>query len=598
MRCIREVLRLKFTLALSHREIAAGTGLSKGSVGEYLRRARAHGVTWESASRLSDRELEDKLFEATRKDVVSDRVPVDLNWVHRQMRHKGVTLQLLWVEYCEASRNDAEHRRPYQYSRFCILFRKFKKQVDVSMRQVHRAGEKCFIDYSGAKPSLVDRNTGEVKDVELYVAVLGASSYTFAEATLTQQRDDFIGSTARAFEYFGGVPQIAVPDQLRSAVSGPDRIDPKINPVFAEFGRHYGVAIIPARPRKPKDKAKVEGAVLITQRWILARLRNITFFCLEDLNAAIAELLEDLNARAFQKLDGCRRSHFEQLDRPALSPLPRRRFEPSTWKSAKVHIDHHVEFEARYYSAPYPLVGAKVWVRATVTSIELIADGVRVASHRRSYSPKGTYVTVDAHRPKSHREYGAWPPQRIINWASELGPSAGLLVETIMRNKPHPEQGYRSCMALIRDAKRYPKERLEAACLRALQINAPTRTSVIAILKNGLDRQPLDEEPENSTQLEFPITHENVRGGAYYATRAENAGEDDENGDEDDRRTDVSKIERDEADRDGRGLPRAQRRGAEQPAELRREDGLHGRQGVDGKREPAAHSPAARREAD
>ena len=366
MRRIREVLRLKHELDRNHRQISAATGLSKGSVSEYLRRAKEAGITWEVARGLSDGELEGRLFKTPGRNLPVDRVPVDCEWVHREMRRKTVTLQLLWVEYRDAARHDAASRRPYQYSQFCERYKQFRRRVDASMRQQHRGGEKAFVDYSGVKPSIVDRETGEVIEVELYVAVLGASSFTFAEATRTQKRDEFIASTARAFEYFGGVPEITVPDQLRSAVSGPDRLDPEINPVFAEFGEHYGTAVIPARPRKPKDKAKVEVGVQVAQRWILAQLRNVTFFSLEDLNAAIAELLEELNERPFRKLEGCRRSAYEKLDKPALQPLPARRFEPSTWKKAKVHIDYHAEFDARYYSASHHLIGSEVWVRATV----------------------------------------------------------------------------------------------------------------------------------------------------------------------------------------------------------------------------------------
>ena len=599
MRRIREVLRLKYELGRNHRQISAATGLSKGSVSEYLRRARDAGVTWAVARELCDGELEGRLFKTPGRNLPADRVPVDCEWVHREMRRKGVTLQLLWVEYRDAARHDAQRRRPYQYSQFCERYRLFRKRVGASMRQHHRAGEKAFVDYSGVKPTIVDRETGEVVEVELYVAVLGASSFTFAEATRTQKRDEFIASTARAFEYFGGVPEITVPDQLRSAVSGPDRLDPDLNPVFAEFAEHYGTAVIPARPRKPKDKAKVEVGVQIAQRWILARLRNVTFFSLEDLNAAIAELLEDLNDRPFRKLEGCRRSVYEQLDKPALQSLPTRRFEPSTWKKAKVHIDYHAELDARYYSAPHHLIGSEVWIRATVGSVELLLDGRRIASHRRSYGPKGTYVTDDNHRPKSHREWGAWPPQRVIAWASELGPDTGRVVERIIADKPHPEQGYRSCLALIRDVKRYSQARVEAACRRALRINAPTRRSVVAILRNGLDSV---EDDEREQQLPLPVAHDNVRGGDYFATgpnvpdhpeSKHEQGEDDNAG-----RTDPPEDVRDEDDRDGGGISRAAARSSEQPTQLRREGRSHDRSRVDGPREPTAVTAAPSSETD
>ncbi len=593
MRRIREVLRLKFELSRSHREISAATGLSKGSVSEYLRRARDDGLTWELARELSDHELEQRLFAMPGANLPADRVPIDLAWVDREMRKKAVTLQLLWVEYRDAARGDEQSRKPYQYSQFCERYNRYREHIDVVMRQEHRAGEKCFIDYSGVKPTIVDRTTGEVIEVELFVAVLGASNYSFAEVTRSQQRDEFIGSTARAFEYFGGVTEITVPDQLRSAVSGPDRIDPDINPVYAEFAEHYGTAVIPARPRKPKDKAKVEGGVLIVQRWIIARLRNVIFFSLEDLNVAVAELLEDLNTRPFQKLEGCRRSLFEQTDKPALRPLPCRRFEPSEWKKAKVHIDHHVEFEHRYYSAPYALVGAEPWIRATVSTVELLLDGQRVASHARSYGPKGTCVTDPTHRPKAHRQYGAWPPERIVAWASKIGPHAGKLVAQIMKNRPHPEQGFRSCLALISDAKRYPHERVEAACKRALGIGSPTRRSVISILRNGLDRVPSTDEDQQPLAL---VDHDNIRGGDYYVTGPVAHHHDDDN--EHDRHTDLRQADGDEVDRDGRGLPRAAEGGAESRAELRGEGRLHGRPRVDGEGEPPPVATAASGEDD
>jgi len=591
MRRIREVIRLKHELGRNHRQISAATGLSKGSVSSYLKRAREAGVTWEMAAALSESELEAQLFKTPNHAPPMGRVPIDFEWVHREMRRRGVTLQLLWVEYRDAATDDPQGRRPYQYSQFCDRYRQFRGCVDASMRQQHRAGEKAFLDYSGLRPTIVDRKSGEVIEVELFVATLGASSFTFAEATRSQKRDEFIASTARAFEYFGGAPKITVPDQLRSAVSGPDRIDPELNPVFAEFGEHYGTAIIPARPRKPKDKAKVEVAVQVAQRWILARLRNITLFSLEDLNEAIANLLEELNDRPFQKLEGSRRSQFEAIDKPALRSLPRRRFEPSIWKKAKVHIDYHVEFERRYYSAPHHLIGTHLWVRATTCSIELLLDGRRIASHVRSYGPKGTFTTDDAHRPKSHRQWGAWPPQRIIAWATEFGPNTGRVVERIISDRPHPEQGYRSCLALIRDTKRYPRERVEAACARALKISAPTRRTVVAILRNNLEQV---DDDSSEDQLSLPVEHENVRGGDYYSTSpTEHQGKEDDVG-----RTDAPEDESNEDERDGRRLRGTAGDPLEQPAELCGEGRAHGRPRVDGTRESPAHSTSAGGETD
>ncbi len=346
--------------------------------------------------------------------------------------------------------------------------------------------------------------------------VLGASNCTFAEASETQTTADFIASTVRGFEYFGCVPEIAVPDQLRAAVTGPDRYDPEINPACLEMAEHYGVAVIPARPRKPKDKAKVETGVLIVQRWILARLRNRKFFSLAELNAAIAELLEELNTRPFQKLEGCRRSAFESIDRPAMRPLPAKRFEQGEWKKAKVNVDYHVDFEHRHYSVPCTLIGAHVEIRATLSTLEVFHDRERVASHSRSRGPKGTYVTVREHMPKSHRDYGKWPPERMRAWGNSVGPNVGKVVEAILARYRNPEFGYRGVLAITRDAKRVGNERLDAACARALAVagpSGPTRKSVVTILKRGLESVPLPTEDDEPTQF---LHHEHLRGGAYY----------------------------------------------------------------------------------
>ncbi len=455
MRKIREVLRLKFERGLGHRAIAASCAIGKGSVCDYLSRAREAGLTWEQAEKVTDAEVERMLFRQLGRNEPSLRAPIDFVWVHRELRRAGVTLQLLWLEYQEAVAKAAGEARPYQYSQFCDLYAGFRDKLEPSMRQTHRAGEKAFVDYSGKKPVIVDPDTGGATEAELFVMVMGASNYTYAEATHTQRLGDFIASNVRAFDYFGCVPEIVVPDQLRSAVSGPHRYDPDINRTYLEMAQHYGLAIIPARPRKPKDKAKVEAGVLVAQRWILASLRNRTFFSLGELNEAISALLDRLNTRPFQKLEGCRRSAFDSIDRPAMRPLPRTRYVLADWKDAKVDIDYHVSYDDRFYSVDHTLVGAQVEVRATATMVEILHGGRCIAAHQRSYGPKGTATTREQHRPKSHRDYGAWPPSRIIGWAGTIGPSAAAVAERILTDKPHPEQGYRSCRALIRTASKY-----------------------------------------------------------------------------------------------------------------------------------------------
>ena len=516
MRKVREILRLHYESRLSQRQVSASTGVSKGTVSEYLRRAKVAGLTWEHARTMDDAAVESRLFRLVGQSEPPRRVPIDFSWAHRELRRTGVTLQQLWIEYREAAATGpSTGAAPYSYSQFCDLYATFRDKVDVTMRQVHLAGEKVFIDYSGKKPQIWDRTTGEAIEVELFVAVLGASNYTYAEATRTQRLADFCASTVRTFEFFGCTPKIAVPDQLRSAVSGPDRYDPEINPTYAEMSVHYDVAIIPARAGEPRDKAKVEAGVLLAQRWILACIRNRTFFSLEDLNAAIGELLEKLNSRPFQKLDGCRRSAFETIDRPAMRQLPATRWEFAVWAKARVNIDYHVDYERRLYSVPHNFVGEVTQLRVTASVVEIFLHGKRIASHERLWTPKGTASTVPEHRPKSHREYGAWPPSRIIKWAATVGPAVGALVEHILTSRDNPETGYRSCMAIIRSAKAYEPERFDGACRRALDIGSPTRKSVLAILSRGLDATTSSDssEPPPGT------THENVRGGAYYDRR-------------------------------------------------------------------------------
>ena len=511
MRQIREVLRLRHVSKCTHREISGAVGMSKSSVSEYISRAQVEGVSWEIAQGLSDAELESRMFSNVDRNLPSPRAPIDMQWVHLELKRAGVTLQLLWLEYQEGVNNQADGARAYQYSQFCELYRAFVKRLRPSMRQVHHAGDKAFVDYSGKKPAIVDPSSGEVVEVELFVMVLGASNYTYAEATRTQTLPDFVASNVRGFEYFGCVPAIVVPDQLRSAVTRPDRYDPGLNATYTEMAQYYGIGIIPARPRKPKDKAKVEAGVLLAQRWILARLRNRTFFSLEELNEAIAELLEDLNTRPFQKLDGCRRSVFESIDRPAMKRLPPTRYEVAEWGQVSVNIDYHFEYDDRLYSVPCALIGQKVEFRATRTSVEAFHGGQRVSGHLRSYGPKGTATTCKEHRPKSHREYGEWPPERLIGWAKSIGPFTQELTRNILGQYVHPEVGYRSCLALFRIGKRYGRDRMEAACRRALEIGAPTRKCVEMILKNGVEGIHRTQEPTAK-----PVVHENIRGGSYY----------------------------------------------------------------------------------
>jgi len=505
MRKIREVLRLSLADGLSRRQVGAATGLPYTTVADYLVRARLAGLGWPLPDDLDDGALEARLFMSAAPPPGRSRPLPDWPTVHRELHRKGVTLQLLWFEYKE------RHPDGYQYTQFVERYRRWARKLDVVMRQEHRAGERLFVDYPGATIPITDPETGEISPAELFVAVLGASSYTFAEATASQALPDWIGSHVHAFEFFGGAPAIIVPDNLRSGVTRADRYEPEINRTYAELAAHYGCAVIPARPYKPRDKAKVEAGVLLAERWILAALRNRTFFSLAAANGAIRERLTWLNERPFKKLPGSRRSLFEEIDRPALRPLPARRFEYATWKQTTVNIDYHVELERHWYSVPYRLVGERCDVRASATTVEVFVKGRRVASHLRSAKP-GRHTTDSAHMPESHRRHLEWSPGRIVRWAEQAGPATGVLVAAILASRPHPEQGYRSCLGILRLGRRYGPERLEAAAVRALAIGARSYRSVESILRTGLDRQPLPDAPASGPARR----HENVRGGTYY----------------------------------------------------------------------------------
>jgi transposase len=422
----------------------------------------------------------------------------------------GVTLELLHHEYLEQNPDG------YRYSQFCEYFRRWLAARGLSMRQPHRAGEKAFVDYSGKKPCIVDRRTGELIAVELFVMVLGASNYTYIEATQTQTLPDFTASHVRAFGYFRRAPAVLVPDQLRSAVTIPCRYEPGVNRTYEALAEHYGAVVIPARARKPKDKGKVEVGVLIAQRWILARLRNQTFFSLDALNERIAELLEDLNERKMRVYGESRRALYQRIDMPAMRPLPSEPYRYAEWIKATVNrLDYHVEIDGHYYSVHHTLRGEEVWARVTATTIELYYRNDRKASHRRS-DERGRHTTQSEHMPKAHQQHSEWTPPRMIEWAGKTaGPKTAALVEAILKERSHPEQGYRSCLGIIRLAKQYGAERLEAASDRALAARARSYRHVASILKNGLDRMPVENE-STSSQNPQRESHENIRGPRYY----------------------------------------------------------------------------------
>jgi transposase len=504
MRQIRQCLRLHLEAGLTYSQVALATGVSKATVGKFVLLARVSGVDWAVAQTLTDEQIEARLFRPPVPRASYQLTP-DFALIHQELKRPGVTLQLLWEEYQQGC------EQAYRYTSFCIKYRAWAATLKRSMRQVHIAGERLFVDFAGQTVPLIDATTGEITRAQIFVAVLGASNYTYACATATQTAIDWVGSIINALEFVGGVPVLIVPDQASGLVARPDRYEPKLNRLVEEFSEHYGVTVLPARPAHPKDKPKVEVAVQIVERWILARLRNRQFFSLHELNTAIVLLLADLNARAFKKLPGCRQTAFEALDQPVLKPLPLARMTMAQFKRARVNIDYHVELDGHYYSVPHRLVGAEVELRVTTTMVEILAKRTRVAIHR--YNPKrGWHTTIGAHMPASHRAHRDWTPGKLISWGERIGVACATLVRWQMANRRHPEQGYRSCLGLLRLSRDYTPERLEAACARAISIKSHTYKSVLSILKAGFDKQAATQPAPTGP---MPI-HENVRGPDYY----------------------------------------------------------------------------------
>ena len=508
MRKLREVLQLRHERGMSLRAIAQACGVGLGTVSEYLQRSSAAGLGWPLPDEFDDTTLEARLFSSVA--VGRERIPPDVVRIHQELRRPGVTLQLLWEEYLEI------HADGYRYSQFCEIYRRWAKKLKPSMRQVHRAGEKTFIDFSGKRPHIIDRRTGEQVPVELFVAALGASSFTYAEATESQQLPCWIGVHIGMVEYFGGSTDIWVPDQLKSGITKPCRYEPGINRTYRGLAEHYGAVVIPARPRKPKDKAKAESAVLIAQRWISARLRDRTFFNVVELNQAIRELRDEFNDRPMQKLDVSRRELYERIDKPALKALPAERYEITQWKRCRVNMDYHIDVERHPYSVPYQLIHEQVEACYSASVVEIYYKGRRITSHRRRYDHQP--ATKTEHMPSAHRAHAEWTPSRLIRWAEKTGQATGRVVAEIMRSRPHPEQGYRACLGLMNLGRRYGDERLEAASCRAEHLRSYSYRTVKNILSSAQDRLPFEKETQGPAPT--PV-HDNIRGASYYAAAEE-----------------------------------------------------------------------------
>ncbi len=506
MNKLRHTLQLLHGGTLSTRQIGAALGISKSTVSEIASYARVAGVDWTLAQALSDEELQARLY---RPPVArqSQHLEPEHAHIHRELRRPGVTLQLLWEEYQQQHAGQA-----YKYSAFCEKYKAWARLLKRSMRQTHEAGDKLFVDYAGQSVPIVDASTGEITRAQVFVAVLGASNYTYACATASQKAPDWVASIIAALEFIGGVPRLLVPDQPRALMSRPDRYEPTAHRLLDELSAHYGLPVMPARPAKPRDKPKVEVAVQVVERWILARLRHQSFYSLGALNRAIAALLVDLNQRAFKKLPGCRASAFAELDAPLLRPLPAVRMQIARFKRARVNIDYHVELDGHYYSVPHALVGQAVELRITASTVEVLHASKRVAAHVLN-ARRGAHTTAPEHMPASHRAHLEWTPAKLIAWGERMGAATAAVVRWQMEHRQHPEQGYRSCLGLMRLAREYGSERLEAACARAQAIRSPSYKSIASILGCGLDQRPLDAPIP--TQASLPL-HENLRGPGYY----------------------------------------------------------------------------------
>ena len=504
MRKIRDILRLSFQ-GVSTREMALSLSIGRTTLREYLHRARKAGIRWPLPEDLSDSDLERLLFPPISRDGNKNIPLPDWNYIHSELRRDGVTLLLLWEEYREV------HTDGYGYSRFCELYTGWEGKLSPVMRQRHRAGEQLFVDYAGSTIDIVDPATGEIHAAQIFVASLGACNYTYMEASWTQQLFDWISSHVRAFEYFGGVTDQIVCDNLKSGVTKACFYEPEINRTYEDMACHYGTAVLPARPHKPKDKSKVEVAVQVAERWVLAKLRNRRFFSLEEANAAIHLLLDQLNNKVTRHLEASRRQLFEKLDKPALKPLPIERYVYAEWKSCRAGVDYHVELKKHYYSVPYQLMKKKLWARITLRTIEIFHNGQRVASHVWG-SGNRQHSTIPDHMPANHRFLADFTPQRIRKQAMEIGPNVLIFVDAIIRRKIHPQQGYRTCLGVVGLVGKFGKDRLDSACARALEINAISYSSLNSILKKGLDRKARKPATDDAPA----ITHHNIRGAQYF----------------------------------------------------------------------------------
>ncbi len=503
MKKIQEILRLHYELKCSNRAIGNSLNISAGTVSDYLSRARVAKIFWPLSEEMTEDALYERLFLPVEKSHKKRPLP-EWDWVHHELRRKGVTLMLLWREYRDV------HSNGLGYTQFCERYRVYVKQISPVMRQLHKAGEKTFVDYAGMTMPWLDTATGEIHEAQIFVGSLGASQFTFVEATATQQLPDWIASHVHMWNYFGGVSEIVVPDNLKAGVTKAHRYDPDINPNYQHLSEHYGVAIVPARAAAPKDKAKVENAVGCIERQILAPLRHMTFTSLAELNEAIKPRLMAFNQKSFQKMRTSRQTLFETVDKPALKSLPQEPYQYAEWKYGKINIDYHFAFDDHYYSVPYQYIHHAVEIRSSSKMVECFYQGKRIAAHPRSYK-RYQHTTLAEHMPKNHQAHAEWTPERIKRWASKIGQNTQLFIEQMISSRAFPQQAFRSCLGLLRLSTRFGEERLEKACTIALTIGATRYQQVETILKNKMD---VASVTTNATPI--ITTHQNIRGSNYY----------------------------------------------------------------------------------
>jgi transposase len=501
LRKIREILRLKEEVGLSNRAIARASKISNSTVGEYLRRAQVANLSWPLPEGISEEELYRRLFPEDAQADEPERPLPDWEYIQSELKKKGVTLMLLWIEY--QGKHPDQH---YKYTQFCEYYRRWAKSQAPSARFPHKGGEVMEVDYAGLTMTLVDPENGATSQVPVFVATLPASDYIFAEVQPSQEKVHWIGGHVRAFEYFGGISKILRPDNPKMGVKSPNYYEPDLNPTYQEMAEYYQVAVLPARVRKPRDKGNVENGVQNVERWVLAPLRNQTFFSVGEANRAVQKLVEALNQKIMPQYGKSRRQLFEEIDRPELRPLPEKPYQFALWKTAKVSIDYHVSFEKHFYSVPHTLIQQQVEIKATERMVEIFHKGEQVAIHPRS-NAQGRFSTRAEHMPSNHRFILEQDSNWLLKQAEAIGPHTTQYLKSLLQARPFPEQAYRSCLGVLSLARKYSHPLCETACERAFQAHLRSYKELKAELEALADTTP------GSIQ---PLVHENIRGETYF----------------------------------------------------------------------------------